>query len=194
MPACTPDFFVTFLRVLCDRPGASLEVAPGATSGDFLDGFFLGTRQALFESGRPSLTLTIPDVSARSLGMLIALYERAVGLYASLINVNAYHQPGVEAGKKAAAEVLDLQKSVMRALGENGAAGATCEELAVAAGAPDDVETVFHILERLSANAPRGVERRPGSGPFDSVYSLRSSCRQGPALAGCRSMRTRVSV
>lgn len=32
--------------------------------------------------------------------MLIALFERAVSFYASLVNINAYHQPGVEAGKK----------------------------------------------------------------------------------------------
>jgi glucose-6-phosphate isomerase len=168
----TADFFVTFVRVLRDRDGVSLEVAPGATSGDFLDGFLLGTRQALHESGRPSLTLTLPDVSARSLGMLIALYERAVGLYASLIGINPYHQPGVEAGKKAAVGVLDLQKRVLAALAERREDGATCEELAEAAAAADDVETVFHILERLAANPERGVTRRPGKTAFDAVYSL----------------------
>ncbi len=53
--------------------------------------------------------------------MLIALYERAVGLYASLIGINPYHQPGVEAGKKAAAGILDLQGRVLAALrGEGG--------------------------------------------------------------------------
>jgi glucose-6-phosphate isomerase len=166
-----PDFFVTFVRVLKDREGASLEVEPGATSGDFLDGFLLGTRRALFESGRPSLTLTVPDVSPRSLGMLIALYERAVGLYASLVGINAYHQPGVEAGKKAAAAVLDLQRRVVGALRERGAAGATCEEIAAAAGAPDEVETVFNVLERLAANPDRCVERRPWRTPFEAVYS-----------------------
>jgi glucose-6-phosphate isomerase len=168
----TPDFFVTFVRVLKDREGPSLEVEPGATSGDFLDGLLLGTRRALFESGRPSLTLTIPDVSPRSLGMLIALYERAVGLYASLVGINAYHQPGVEAGKKAAASVLDLQRKVVAALRERGAAGATCEELAAAAGAADEVEAVFHVLEHLAANPSRGVSRRAGKTPFDAVYGL----------------------
>ena len=49
-------------------------------------------------------------------GALIALYERAVGLYAFLVNINAYHQPGVEAGKKAAADVLDLQNQVIELL------------------------------------------------------------------------------
>lgn len=34
------------------------------------------------------------EVTPRSVGALIALYERAVGIYASLVNINAYHQPG----------------------------------------------------------------------------------------------------
>jgi glucose-6-phosphate isomerase len=169
----TPDFFVTFVRVLKDREGESPEVEAGATSGDFLDGLLLGTRRALFESGRPSLTITIRDLTPRTLGMLIALHERAVGLYASLIGINAYHQPGVEAGKKAAASVLDLQRKVVAALRERGATGGTCEELAAAAGTPEEVETVFHVLERLAANPDRGVSRRPGPTPFAAVYSLR---------------------
>jgi glucose-6-phosphate isomerase len=169
----SPDFFVTFVRVMRDREGASLEVDPGATSGDFLDGLLLGTRRALFESGRLSITLTVPDVGSRSLGLLIALYERAVGLYASLIEINAYHQPGVEAGKRAAASVLDLQRKILAALGERGAAGGGCEELAAAVGAPDEAETVFHVLERLAANPDRGVEKRPGSTPFDAAYAIR---------------------
>ena len=45
------------------------------------------------------MTITIPRVDARTVGGLIALFERAVGLYAGLLGINAYHQPGVEAGK-----------------------------------------------------------------------------------------------
>ena len=105
--------------------------------------------------------------------MLIALYERTVGLYASLVGINAYHQPGVEAGKKAAASVLELQRKVVAALRELGARGGTCEELAGAAGAPDEAETVFHLLERLAANPDRGVARRPGKAPWEAVYSTR---------------------
>ena len=56
----------------------------------------------LSENERVSLTLTIKEVSPFTVGVLIALFERAVGFYASLVNINAYHQPGVEAGKKAA--------------------------------------------------------------------------------------------
>jgi glucose-6-phosphate isomerase len=60
------------------------------------------------------------------------------------------------------------------ALAERGAAGATCEELAAAAGAPDEVETVFHLLERLATNPERGVVKRPGATPFDAIYGVRS--------------------
>ncbi|MDJ0715966.1 MAG: glucose-6-phosphate isomerase, partial [Prochloraceae cyanobacterium] len=111
-----PNFFATFIEVLEDRQGESIEVETGATSGDFLSGFLLGTRQALYENQRDSITITIPQVNPRTVGGLIALYERAVSFYASLVNINAYHQPGVEAGKKAAASILDLQKRVMQVL------------------------------------------------------------------------------
>ncbi len=75
-----------------------------------------GNRKALYENGRQTITLTIRDVSPFSVGVLIALYERAVGLYASLVGINAYHQPGVEAGKKAAAEILKVQQRVLQFL------------------------------------------------------------------------------
>ena len=108
-----PNFFVTFIEVLKDRDGDSIEVEPDATSGDFLNGFLQGTQAALYENHRDSITVTVPEVNPRIVGALIALYERAVGLYASLVNINAYHQPGVEAGKKAAASILDLQRNVL---------------------------------------------------------------------------------
>jgi len=150
-----PNFFATFIEVLEDRSGPSVEVKPGATSGDFLTGFLLGTRQALYENGRESITLTIPRVDARRVGALIALYERAVGLYAFLININAYHQPGVEAGKKAAAAILDLQGRIRSALtAAKGPMG--LEALAEAAGAAAEVETVYQIVRHLAANG-RGV-------------------------------------
>lgn len=168
-----PNFFATFIQVLRDREGSGVEVEPGITSGDYLQGFLLGTRRALHENGRPSLTIVVRDVSPASVGMLIALYERAVGLYACLIHVNAYHQPGVEAGKRAAAEVLELQLRLVAALHERGPAGATCVELAQDAGAPDRIEIVFHVLEHLAANPERGVLRQPAPSPFDAVYRHR---------------------
>jgi glucose-6-phosphate isomerase len=160
------NFFVTFIEVLKDRSRPSMEVEPGLTTGDYLFGFLQGTRSALSEAGRESITLTIGDVNAESVGALVALYERAVGLYASLIRVNAYHQPGVEAGKRAAAAVLALQQRVVAALKERGAA--KLDELAKAAGT-DDLELVFAILRRLAANPEKQVVRE-GDDPFAATW------------------------
>ena len=81
--------------------------------------------------GNP-ITLTIEKIDARSIGTLIALYERAVGFYASLINVNAYHQPGVEAGKKAAGLVIQLQANALAFLKKEKGKPFTSEEIASA--------------------------------------------------------------
>ena len=158
------NFFVVFIEVLQDRAGASLEVEPGATSGDFLSGFYLGTRTALYDNGRQSITFTVRDASAFSVGSLIALFERAVGLYASLININAYHQPGVEAGKKAAASVLALQGKAVGHLSANTSQSFTADALAVVIGEPDAAETLFKILGHLAANG-RKVKAVGGKGP-----------------------------
>ena len=119
--------------------------------------------------------------------MLIALYERAVGLYASLVGINAYHQPGVEAGKKAAAAVLDLQGSARRAA-RAGEPGRRPRGLGRRAGAPDEAETVFHILERLAANpaaAWRGTRARLRGRPPTGPAEIRpGSARPGPPEGG----------
>jgi glucose-6-phosphate isomerase len=162
------NFFVTFIQVLDDRDGASLEVEPGITSGDYLCGFLQGTRAALYENGRESITITIDRVTPASVGALVALYERAVGLYAEFVDVNAYHQPGVEAGKKAAAAVLDLQKKVVEhVLASRGAE--TAEAIADAVGQPDDVETVYAILEHKSHN-DRGITMTRGATPREATF------------------------
>ena len=155
------NFFVVFIEVLKDREGRSAEVEPGVTSGDYLSGFFLGTREALFEKGRQSVTLTVRDCSAFTVGVLIALFERAVGFYASLVNINAYHQPGVEAGKKAATAVIALQGRVLGQLGANPGKSFTAAQLAVAVGSAEAAESVFKICEHLAANGR--VQR--GGGP-----------------------------
>ncbi len=164
------NFFATFIEVLQDRGGKSMEVEPGVTSGDFLEGFFLGTRQALHENGRESITLTIKSVNPFTTGLLIALFERAVGLYASLININAYHQLGVEAGKKAAGAVIDLQKRILGYLVEKRGHALTSSQIASGIGAHDEFETVFKLCEHLSANPDHGVRKTAGKTPFEATY------------------------
>lgn len=146
-----PNFFATFIEVLEDRQGDSIELDSGVTSGDYLSGLLQGTRQALYENQRDSVTITIPDVNPRIVGALIALYERAVSFYASLVNINAYHQPGVEAGKKAAASILDLQQQIQSVL-HNASEPLDLATLATQAGSPEQVEAVYKIVRHLEAN------------------------------------------
>jgi len=154
------NFFLTFVRVLEDG-GKPVEVEPGVTPGDYLQGFLLGTRAALYDNDRESVTITVPRVDARSVGALIALFERAVGFYATLVNVNAYHQPGVEAGKKAAAVVLDLQARAVAALT---ASPQTADQVAAVAGVPAEAETIYHVLEHLAANGRVRASSEGGPG------------------------------
>jgi glucose-6-phosphate isomerase len=169
-----PNFFAVFVEVLRDRPGTGrcLEVEPGVTSGDYLSGFLLGTREALHEKGRQSVTLTLREVTPFAVGVLIALFERAVGLYASLVHINAYHQPGVEAGKKAASAVLALQARVLACLAARQGQALTAAEIAAAAQAPGEEERIFKICEHLAANPARGVTRSGGPRAASIHYRL----------------------
>ena len=170
------NFFVVFIEVLQETWHQPVEIEPGLTAGDYLHGFLLGTRQALFEADRPSITVTIRDVSPYSLGVLIAVFERAVGLYASLIDINAYHQPGVEAGKKAAAAVLELQKQLVHFLQTHSSqAGFTVEEIAQGIGRPEERETIFKLCERLAVNGRYGIQKGGGVGPLEARYRIPST-------------------
>ena len=170
------NFFVVFIEVLKDRAGQPVPVGAGVTSGDYLEGFLLGTRRALYENGRKSLTLTLDEVSPFTVGVLIALFERAVGLYAQLIQINAYHQPGVQAGKVAADKVLKLQQDVVAYLAGYAAAQqklpATAAGIAKALGVEPEAETVFKICEHLAANPDRGVRCLRGHrSPAEAIFA-----------------------
>ena len=143
------DFFATFVRVLQDRAVGHFEIEAGATSGDFLDGLWQGTRTALHDKGRTSATIGIDKLDERTLGAIVGMFERAVAIYAELIDVNAFHQPGVEAGKKAAAKVLELQKKLVAALDT-----APQDVRALAAKVGADALDCWPILQHLAANRP----------------------------------------
>lgn len=166
------NFFATFIEIRQARVGPSMEVEPGATSGDFLEGFLRGTRKALAENGRSSLTLSLARLDARGLGALIALFERAVGFYATMVDVNAYDQPGVEAGKKAAADFLNVLHRTRAALQSSLPQNAV--EIASKIIKPGEevdelAEDVYHALNHLEANDPR-VSVRRGPGPAEDRF------------------------
>jgi glucose-6-phosphate isomerase len=158
------NFFACFIEVLKGRDGKSIAVDPGTTSADYLQGFFRGTRKALHGAGRKTLTISIPEVTPFHLGLLIALFERAVSFYASLVNINAYHQPGVEAGKKAAGVFLETLNTVRRSL----AADAKSSDQ-IAAETGHDPEEVYHCLNHLAANGEAVATL--GATPEGDVFS-----------------------
>jgi glucose-6-phosphate isomerase len=146
------NFFVVFIEAL-DEP-TDIPAVNGENPADFLEGFLQGTRSALCESERQSLTITLERFDAKRLGALIALFERAVGLYGELINVNAYHQPGVEAGKKAAADILALQERLESVLADGQPRDLNALGEALGLTSP---EPLFWILRHLCFNA-RGYQ------------------------------------
>lgn len=165
------DFFVIFIEVLRAKHGIGHPIQSVSQSDDYLSGFYLGTRQALTENGRESLSLTIDEVNPFTVGLLIALFERAVGFYASLVNVNAYHQPGVEAGKTAAQRIIVIQSIATVVLKANPGTFLTAYEIAQKGGITSEIEHVFKICARLAALPSSGVCKQQGSGPADTKFT-----------------------
>lgn len=155
------NFFVTFIEVLRDRRKASGIIAEYSTSGDYLQAFLLGTRKALAQKGKESITITIGDLTEFSLGVLLGLFERTVSIYALLININAYHQPAVELGKKGAGEVIGLKNEALEFLRAHRESSFTVEELAEGiegkTGREVDREILFKILSHAASNPDHRV-------------------------------------
>ena len=166
------NFFVVFIEVLNDGHGSALKVEDKVTPGDFLHGFYLGTRQALAEKNRESLTITVNDVSAHTVGKLLALFERAVGFYASLVNINAYHQPGVEAGKKAAGQVIEIQRKILNYFSDKNGELFTAAEISKAIEAEEDIETVSKVIQHLTANTHHRISKTPDLPLLKAKYGL----------------------
>ncbi|KAK9109095.1 hypothetical protein Sjap_017155 [Stephania japonica] len=187
MESLGKEFDLAGNRVLRDRPpGHDWELEPGVTCGDYLFGMLQGTRSALYSNDRESITVTVQEVTPRSVGAMVALYERAVGIYASLVNINAYHQPGVEAGKKAAGEVLALQKRVLAVLNEASCKDPveplTLDEIADRCHASEHIEMIYKIIAHMAANdraliaegscgSPRSVKVFLGECNLDDIYA-----------------------
>ncbi len=158
-----PDnFFVTFIEVLKDRQGSSAYMEENSTSGEYLQAFLLGTREALTQKGRESLTITVKEVNAYTIGVLIALFERAVSIYALLVGINAYHQPAVEMGKKAAGQAIQLKNNIVECLKKHPDKRFSVHEIALAIGEEAHQEMVFKLLLHLTTNPEHGVNMAAG--------------------------------
>ena len=146
------DFFITFIEILEDTLAAP--VANGVTMGDYLHGFMTGLSNALRSKKRQVIEMKLTRVSAFNLGMLIALYERAVAAYAELIHINAFHQPGVQAYKLASKGIIELLVQLEAKLPSIAPFTGTAGEIAAKLGMPEEYE-VEGILAKLASNGPR---------------------------------------
>ena len=144
------DFFATFIEI--QKDAAKLEISSGIGMGDYLHGFFEGLSAALLGKGRQIITIRMPQLTEFELGQIIALYERAVAMYAELIHINAFHQPGVQAYKLAAKDALALREKVLAAIaGKSGFTG-NADAFAELAGKPEAVIAIGAILDRAAVN------------------------------------------
>ena len=170
------DFFVTFIEILEDAMGAP--IAKGIDMGDYLHGFMTGLSNALRGKGRQVIELRLNKVDAFNLGMLIALYERAVAAYAELIHINAFHQPGVQAYKLASRSVIELLTGAEEKLAEKVPFSGTAAEFVQILDLPEGKEYELDgILAKLAANPgkrilPFAIERS-WNNDKGWVYSVR---------------------
>jgi glucose-6-phosphate isomerase len=58
------------------------------------------TRRALTEAGRPNSTMKLGAINEENLGYLLQALEVQTAISGTLYGVNAFDQPGVEAGKE----------------------------------------------------------------------------------------------
>ncbi len=58
------------------------------------------TEYAMLQAGRPSMTITVPEVNPFTLGQLLYMLEVQTAFAGGLYNINPFDQPGVELGKK----------------------------------------------------------------------------------------------
>jgi glucose-6-phosphate isomerase len=105
------DKIITFLGVgefaqtiEIPAPGAeadALGYLGGHTLAELIKAEQKSTAWALAQKGRPSLTITVPKVDARSVGALMYMLEMATAVAGELYDIDAFDQPGVELSKKA---------------------------------------------------------------------------------------------
>jgi len=85
---------------LVSKGDKELEYLDGKRMSDIVRAENLATRVSLAKNGRPSAYLEIDKLDEASIGELIAMFELSVVYLSELIGVNAFDQPGVEAGKE----------------------------------------------------------------------------------------------
>ena len=104
------DKLLSFIRVehpeeevrIPSRTGLPEELSylPGHTIGELLLSEQEATSAALARMGRINLTLSLPALTAETMGELIMFFQLATGFAGAFYGINPFDQPGVELGKR----------------------------------------------------------------------------------------------
>jgi len=95
-PALSP-----FVRELAGLPDRTRHL------GEIQGAFSAGTRRALAEQGVPAASYDLGSPNAAALGEAFYVFEAATLYAAKLFEIDPFGQPGVEAGKRYAREILE---------------------------------------------------------------------------------------
>jgi glucose-6-phosphate isomerase len=90
---------ITIPKTYGDMP--SLGFLGGVTHNDLIKTEQAATEYAITKAGRMNMTITVPKVTAHTLGQLLYFFEVATAYAGELLNIDAFDQPGVEEGKNA---------------------------------------------------------------------------------------------
>ncbi|MBQ7208690.1 MAG: glucose-6-phosphate isomerase [Lentisphaeria bacterium] len=164
------DFFATFIEILADAK--AIDMGDGVRMGDYLHGFLEGLSSALRGKGRQIIRIGIPKLDEFSLGQIIALYERAVAIYAEFININAFHQPGVQAYKLAANGILKLASGLRAELKKIAPVSGTAADIAGKIGKTEQAAEIAGLLDKAALNTD-GVSRSFDASSGSWVYTVK---------------------
>lgn len=78
----------------------------GRDLGEVIHAEQTATVKALQQVGRPVISVSLPEISSRSMGELLMMYQIQTAVTGKLYGINPFDQPGVELGKKLTRELL----------------------------------------------------------------------------------------
>ncbi|KAL0489983.1 glucose-6-phosphate isomerase [Acrasis kona] len=116
-----PDCFVRFIHFL--KRDHDYDIKEAGSMGRQLLAFVKGTEDALLQNGKPYMTCTFETCNMFNIGMMVALEERIVTFLGAFRNINAYDQPGVQDGKKAATNMNKVSLNIENFIAQKGSKG-----------------------------------------------------------------------
>ena len=85
----------------------SLGFLGGHTHNTLIQKEQIATEYALQKEGRHNMTITLPEVNEFTIGQTLYFFEMATAYMGEFLNIDAFDQPGVEAGKNATYALFD---------------------------------------------------------------------------------------